>query len=250
MPYALLIDITQCIGCGACVSACQSEHGFPEQPAARLDEKNLTALERYGDVTVRRMCRHCEHPTCVSVCPVGAMYKTPQGPVNYDATKCLGCRYCMLACPFDIPKYEWHNPAPRVRKCTMCYDERTSKGRPTACSEACPTGATKFGDRAELLAEAFSRIQADPKTYVPRVYGDTAAGGTSVLYLSGVPFEKLGFSTKVGTEPLPELTWRVLEKIPDVVVTAGVAFAAIHWITSRRDEVRRFEARQAGNGHS
>lgn len=239
MSYGLLIDITQCVGCGACLSACQTTHGFPEVEAKKLNDKNFTFLEQKGDLFVRRMCQHCDEPACASVCPVGALYKSDAGPVNYDADKCLGCRYCMLACPYDIPKYEWHSNMPRVRKCTMCYDERTSKGQPTACSESCPTGATLFGTREELLTEARKRIAENPDLYVNRIYGVKEAGGAAVFYLSSVPFEKLGFSTKIGDEPLPDKTWNVLSKLPDVVATAGVMFGAIYWITNRRDEVKK-----------
>ncbi len=250
MSYALLIDITQCVGCGECRTACQKSHGFPEIEARNLNEKNFTTLEQYGDTWVRRMCRHCNEPACGSVCPVGALEKTKAGPVNYDASKCLGCRYCMLACPFDIPKYEWSSNNPRVRKCTMCYDERTSKGQPTACSEACPAGATLFGKRDELLAEAHRRISENPDNYVHRIYGEKEIGGMSVLFLSSVPFEKLGFKTEIGSEALPQKTWNVLSKLPDVVVTAGAAFSAIYWITHRREEVKRFEESQRNNNSS
>jgi formate dehydrogenase iron-sulfur subunit len=250
MSYALLIDTTQCVGCGECRRACQTSHGFPDVEAKKLNESNFTYLDQQKDVFVRRMCQHCEQPACASVCPVGALAKTPAGPVNYDADKCLGCRYCMLACPFDVPKYEWHSNMPRVRKCTMCYNERTSKGQPTACSEACPVGATLFGKRDELLAEAWKRLNDSPDKYVRRVYGEKEAGGTSVFYLASVPFEQIGFSTSVGMEPLPERTWQVLSKLPDVVVTAGVMFSAVHWITKRREEVRRFEAAQRSTHES
>ena len=143
----------------------------------------------------------------------------------------------MLACPFDIPKYEWSSNNPRIRKCTMCYDERTSKGQPTACSEACPTGATLFGKRDELLAEAHKRLGENPGKYVPKIYGETELGGTSVFYLSSIPFEKLGFKTTLGKEPLPEKTWNVLSKLPDVVAT-------VYWITHRREAVREQEQKQ------
>jgi formate dehydrogenase iron-sulfur subunit len=247
MSYALLIDTTMCVNCGECQKACQTTHGFPESEVKALHEQNFTFVDIQQDVNVRRMCQHCAEPACASVCPVAALYKTKSGPVNYDADKCLGCRYCMLACPFDIPKYEWKSNMPRVRKCTMCYDERTSKGQPTACSEACPTGATLFGKRDELLAEAWNRIKASPSQYVPKVYGEKDAGGTSIFYLSSVPFEKLGFKTAIGEVPLPQHTWRVLSKIPDIVVTAGALFSAVYWITHRREEVRQYEEAQRNN---
>jgi len=192
MAYGLLIDITQCIGCGACVTACQEINGLPEQAEPKeLDYRNFTVLNQYGEAYVRRLCRHCHEPACASVCPEGALEKMPEGPVNYDESKCIGCRYCLLACPFEIPKYEWHSNNPRVRKCTMCYEQRTSKGETTACSEACPTGATLFGDYDELLAEAHKRLKENPDTYVQHIYGEKEIGGTQVIFLSSIPFEKL-----------------------------------------------------------
>lgn len=222
----------------------------PKWKPKKLNDKNFTFLDQKGDLFVRRMCQHCEKPACASVCSVGALYKSKEGPVNYDADKCLGCRYCMMACPYDVPKYEWHSNMPRVRKCTMCYNERTSKGNPTACSEACPTGATLFGKRDELIAEARKRIAENPDAYVHRIYGVKEAGGASVLYLSSVPFEKLGFSTRIGDESLPDKTWNVLSKLPDIVATAAVGFSAIYWITSRREEVKKAALAANQNGQS
>ncbi|MCB2204006.1 4Fe-4S dicluster domain-containing protein [bacterium] len=289
MSHAILVDLTACVGCGACRDACQQIHKFPENEEACLGAKCFTTLktvenEDVGEVYIRQMCRHCQDPACASVCLVGALEKTKDGAVTWDANKCIGCRYCMLACPFDIPKYEWDSLSPKVRKCTMCYQERhitadmavdkegyvvnkrgervtvdgreiTAEERDTivemttnyddkrasACSVACPAEATIFGDRDELLAEARRRIVDNPDDYVPRVYGQKEVGGTSVFYISGVSFESLGFSTKVGDEALPQKTWNVLEKIPDIVVTAGVALGAVYWITNRRDDVKRYE---------
>ena len=186
------------------------------------------------------MCQHCQEPTCVSVCPVGAFTKTAEGPVLYDENKCIGCRYCMQACPFQVPRYEWTSLKPRVQKCRLC-SERVKAGKQTACAEACPTGATKFGDRDALIREAYERIKAEPGKYVNRIYGLNDVGGTSVLYITSVPFEQLGFKTNLQQTPLPELTWNVLEKIPSVVTVGGVFLSGIYWITSRREEVRRAE---------
>ncbi len=241
MSFGLLIDITACVGCGACQTACQQSHGLPEREIKKLTATNYTYLDEYDGVFVRRMCQHCESPTCVSVCPIGALEKTKAGPVIYDHTKCIGCRYCIMACPFDIPKYEWDNTYPRVHKCTMCYEERTSKGKPTACSEACPTSATLFGEKDTLLQTAFERMNSEPKKYIHKIYGLKDVGGTNVLYLSGIEFEKLGFKTQLGYEPLPERTWNVLSKIPDVVITGGVMLYGIWWITNRRSEVKAYE---------
>jgi formate dehydrogenase iron-sulfur subunit len=200
------------------------------------------------------MCQHCLYPTCVSVCPVGALQKHPEGPVTYDESKCIGCRYCLQACPFQAPRYEWASTYPKVQKCRMCA-HRVTKGLPTACAEVCPTGATKFGERDELIKEACSRIAAEPGKYVNKVYGAEEVGGTSILYLSNVPFEQLGFRTTLQTTPLPQLTANALEKIPGVVSLGGVFLAGIWWITNRRTEVQRLERtledmeRRSPSGH-
>jgi formate dehydrogenase iron-sulfur subunit len=174
------------------------------------------------------------------VCPVGAFEKTAEGPVIYDEAKCIGCRYCMQACPFQVPRYQWGSTYPRIEKCVFCHD-RIARGLPTACSEACPTGATKFGDRDDLIVEAFSRIHSEPTKYIDKVYGQHEVGGTSILYISSVPFEQLGFKTQLETTPLPTHTWNALSKVPGVVSVGGVLLAGIWWITNRRIEVQRYE---------
>jgi formate dehydrogenase iron-sulfur subunit len=240
---ALLFDSTRCIGCGACYNACKEKNKLPATAVNFLRDDlsadTYTVVNRRNNRYVRRMCMHCEEPTCVSVCPVGALAKSPEGPVSYDASKCMGCRYCMQACPFNIPQYEWDNPiTPRVRKCDMCRD-RVAAGLPTACASVCPTGATRFGDREELIAEAQARIRNNPGRYVDHVYGVTEVGGTSVLLLSDVPFDTLGYRTDLLLEPLPQLTWNVLHKLPKIVGVGGVLMSGIWWITKRRDEVQR-----------
>lgn len=237
---AMLIDITLCIGCNSCQAACKQANNLPEGDEQKLSATAYTALEEHDGVFVRRMCQHCESPTCVSVCPVGALEKTPEGPVIYDESKCIGCRYCMQACPFQVPRYQWGSTYPRIQKCVFCHD-RISKGLPTACSEACPTGATKFGDRDELIAEALRRIGAEPTKYVNKIYGQNEVGGTSILYISSIPFEQLGFKTQLQTTALPSLTWNALSKVPGVVSVGGVLLAGIWWITNRRIEVQRYE---------
>ncbi len=186
---------------------------------------------------------NCLDPTCASVCPVGALKKTSLGPVTYDESKCIGCRYCMLACPFGVPKYEWAKALPRVRKCDMCSD-RLIAGLPTACAEACPTGATKFGERDALIAEAEDRLRKNPSQYQPEIYGLTEAGGTSVLLLSSVPFPVFGFRTDLQPSPLPWLTYRVLSKIPGFVGVWGVLLGGMWWITRRRVEVAAAEEKE------
>jgi formate dehydrogenase iron-sulfur subunit len=250
MAKAVLYDSTLCIGCKACEGACAERWGNPydDKIAAqeRLSAQKLTAIETHGERYSRRMCMHCAEPTCVSVCPVGALTKTALGPVVYDADKCMGCRYCMQACPFQVPSYEWNARLPRVRKCDMCYDRQLA-GKPTACTEACPVEATVTGEYADILALARKRMAENPDQYYQRIYGLREAGGTSVLYLSGVPFEQIGLRTRIPNEPIPALTWRALELVPDVVTVGTTLLAGIWWITNRRDEVAKAEAREKGN---
>src|SRR5579885_105763 len=244
MSKGILYDSTLCVGCRLCEGACAERWRlrYKDKVAAeeRLSAHKLTAIETHGERYSRRLCMHCVEPACASVCPVGALQKTSLGPVVYDASKCMGCRYCMLACPFQVPTYEWNQRLPKVRKCDMCYD-RQRAGKPTACSEACPTGATICGEREALVAEARRRMAEKPDQYYPRIYGLREAGGTSVLYLSAVPFEQIGLRTRVPQEPLPALTWRVLHLVPDVVSVGSVLLGGIWWITNRRDEVARKE---------
>ncbi len=247
MAKAILYDATMCIDCKLCEKACAERNHLPYDDKIAAEEKmsshKLTYVETKGDKFMRRLCMNCEDPTCASVCPVGALRKTPEGPVTYDASRCMGCRYCMLACPFEVPKYEWNSLLPRVRKCDMCAD-RIAAGKKTACAEACPTGATAFGERADLVAEARARIAKNPKQYVNHIYGLDEVGGTAVLLLSGVPFAEFGYPTNLPSQPLPMLTYRVLSKIPDLVGLGGVFLGGIWWITHRREEVASAESKE------
>jgi formate dehydrogenase iron-sulfur subunit len=143
----------------------------------------------------------------------------------------------MIGCPFGIPKYEWDKTLPKVQKCIMCFEKRLSEGKPPACTSACPTGATIFGDRDDLLREARHRIDDHPERYVDHIYGATEAGGTSVLYLSGLPFHRLGFNTDLQGSPYPELTWAILNKVPNVVTLGGVLLGGFWWLTKRKNEI-------------
>jgi formate dehydrogenase iron-sulfur subunit len=243
MSAGLLFDATQCIGCEACAEACKQENALPQPIEKATTAYTWTTVTPRAGTYVRSLCMHCLEPTCVSVCPVGALYRTDAGPVAYDAGKCIGCRYCIMACPFDVPKYQWDRAVPVVGKCVMCAG-KVAKGEATACASACPTGATMFGERDALLAEARARIRDNPGTYVDHVYGEQEAGGTSVLMVSGVPFEELGLRTNLPRQPLPLLTWQVLSKVPDFVALAGAFLYGISWITRRREDVAAREARR------
>ncbi len=248
MKAAILTDLTKCIGCGACALACQEINGLPKQEKpVKLCSTAWTVVRHEKGLNIRQQCMHCLEPTCASVCPVAALRKTPEGPVIYDEARCIGCRYCMFACPFGIPKYEWDDPLPKVRKCIMCYEKRVRDGKQPACTSACPTGATKFGDRDALIAEAKSRIAGGPERYVNQIFGLDEAGGTSVLYLSPIPFEQLGFKSTLQHKPYPKLTWEILSKIPSIVTVGGVALAGVYWIVNRRMMMERMRNE---NNHS
>jgi formate dehydrogenase beta subunit len=201
----LLYDTTLCIGCKACVVACADANALPRdtgdsgglyQAPTDLNArtKNIIRLYAEGDRRsfVKNQCMHCVDPACVGACMIGALQKREFGVVTYEADKCIGCRYCQMACPFNVPKFEWAKAAPKIVKCELCK-ERLAEGRQPACTEVCPRQAVIFGTRADLLLEARRRLSEKPGVYVPKIYGETDAGGTQVLYVSHVPFDKLGF---------------------------------------------------------
>jgi formate dehydrogenase iron-sulfur subunit len=241
---AILIDITKCIGCLSCEQACKALHGFPTETEAKLSPTALTIVEDHGDRYVRRMCMNCQEPACASACLVGALKKTSLGPVTYDGSKCIGCRYCIVACPFNVPRYQWSRLVPFVTKCDMCY-ARQVKGQPPACVEACPVQASMVGWRDEILEEAQRRILGDSK-YVRHIYGSEEIGGTSVFYISDVSFEKLGFTAEP-SQPMPVLTASALSDIPTVVIVGGSLLAGLYWITNRRQQVALAEGRASAS---
>lgn len=238
---SILTDVTLCTGCEACVEGCKKEHNLgkdvPRRWKLRIDDLSSTRYTTIdhpgGNHHVRRQCRHCIEPACVSACLVGALQQTPEGAVVYDADRCMGCRYCMTACPYGIPRYDWQAAVPYVRKCNLC-DQRLVKGGIPACVEACPEKATIFGTREELLAEAHRRIEQNPGRYQGRVYGETEIGGTSVIYISDIPLDFLGFKPDLGATPLPELSWAALSKVPPLVAGMGGLMVGVWWMVGRR----------------
>lgn len=246
MAKAILYDSTICIGCRQCEEACAAgkKLAYNEKIAAeeRLSERKLTTIRTFGERFSRKLCMHCQEPSCASVCPVGALEKTKLGPVVYHEDRCMGCRYCMVACPFQVPVYEWNSRLPRMRKCDLCVDKLTAGGV-TRCSEICPVNATITGERDAMVAEARKRLAEKPSDYYPAIYGVNEAGGTSVFILSAVPFGQIGYNTEIPKSSMPQLTWNVLQHIPQVVVVGTVLMGGIYWITSRRDDVAREEGR-------
>jgi formate dehydrogenase iron-sulfur subunit len=245
---AILTDVTRCIGCDQCVAACKetnetgTDQMWPWQ--RRIDSLSATrwttVLRRPGGRYVRQQCRHCLEPACVSACPVGALTQTPEGAVVYNTTICMGCRYCMMACPYGIPRYEWSDSVPYVRKCVLCHDKiQSGELTEPACTAACPTEATIYGPRQALLEEAHRRIRDNPDRYIPKVWGEHEVGGSSVLYLSDIDLGFLGLKPDMGDEPLPPLTVPAMTAVPPVFATVGVVMGGIYWIIERRMRLER-----------
>ena len=217
----ILIDVTRCTGCERCVSACvKSNDSEPLRAAAdRSAARDGLSADRLCSVVpvaegrfAKKSCLHCLEPSCVSACLVGALEKTADGPVIYDPAMCIGCRYCMLACPFHIPRYEWDEVTPAVVKCDMCQD-RLAEGKQPACVEACPEEALLFGDRDQLIETARARIAEHPDAYIDHVWGETEFGGTSVMYISDVDLGALEWPAP-DASGIPQITEPMIAATP------------------------------------
>jgi formate dehydrogenase iron-sulfur subunit len=269
MSKGVLYDGTRCIGCRACSVACKSWNRKPDdleekvsveggiEGKATLSAKTFTYM-RYREVGdgdnlkwafCKIQCMHCEHPACETACIVGALKKNEEtGAVTYDRGACIGCRYCMVACPFGIPTYEWEKPSPWIRKCTFCADRQTgNENEPAgtlhpACVTACPTGALEFGDREELIEEAYRRMEAAPDRYYkdgegnPHIYGEKEAGGTAWMYISSVSPEELDLP-KVTNESVPRNARKAMSTLPYYALGVIGLAAGIYWVTKRRQKV-------------
>lgn len=258
----LLYDATLCIGCKACVVACHDANDLPPDYGDRQDTlydapvdlsprtKNVIKLYAEGEERsfMKMQCMHCVDPACTSACMLGALKKREFGIVSYDPSLCVGCRYCEVACPFNVPKFEWAKAAPKIVKCELCR-HRLAVGQEPACTEVCPRKAVIFGKRSDLLQEAKRRLAAEPDKYVPKIYGETDGGGTQVLYLSHVPFEKLGLPP-LGDQPAPAL----VQSIQHTVYRGFVAPAALYavlgvvMLRNRRHASAGREEDQRGEG--
>ncbi len=244
--WGILTDITKCIGCESCVAACKEINKTGKDRPWRWQQnidslsatRWTTIIKKPGHHFVRQQCRHCVSPACVSVCPVGALQKTVEGPVIYDVSRCIGCRYCMMSCPFGIPRYTWDTPTPSVSKCVMCYEKiKSGEIQQPACTKACPTHATIFGDREALIAEAHDRIRKDPGKYIDRVWGEHEVGGTSVLYVSDINLDFLSWDKDLPKDALPGMVFNVLEKVPKIFLGMGAFMYGFYWIIERRERL-------------
>jgi len=244
----VLIDSTRCIGCRTCEQACAEANDLPvpdiSDESVREVERDTSetqfAVVNYyqtekGEISVKKQCMHCNQPACASACLTKAMLKTPEGPVIWREDKCMGCRFCMISCPFDIPKFEYNSAVPRIRKCNMCW-ARLQNGEKPACVENCPQEALTFGTREELLDEARKRIYEAPDDYVHHIYGEHEAGGTGVLYLAAAPFSELGFKTDLQTEAYPELTTGFLYSVPIVLTLWPAMLLGLSNASKNRNE--------------
>lgn len=261
--FGVLHDTTLCVGCRRCEQACNEVNDLPAPEAPfddlsvldenrRTTDKTYTVVNRYIDGSEGKppafrkiQCNHCKEPACASACFVGAFKKTAEGAVVYDPSVCVGCRYCMIACPFDIPAYEYNESlTPRIMKCTMCHP-RLLEGKLPGCVEACPQEALSFGKREDLIAIARERIRKYPDRYIDHVYGQTEVGGTNWLYITGAPFERLGFRTDLGVTPAPELTSGALSLVPIVVGVWPALLGGIYLVSQRKERIAAREKSDA-----
>ncbi len=248
--YGMLYDATRCIGCKSCMVACKKANGLPPEldkdgiydEPMDLSAKTKTIIKLYkqdnNSSFVKRQCMHCVDPACVSACPVVAMTKDDKtGIVYWRANRCIGCRYCMVACPFEIPKFEWDKPFPKIVKCDMCWDSYLKYKGTTACADVCPTGAVVFGYRNELLEEARRRIKREPNRYSHHIYGEKEAGGTGVLYLTGpqVSFEKLGLPS-ISAESPAEYSETIHHGIYRTLVPPFLTVGALYFLLKRHNK--------------
>jgi formate dehydrogenase iron-sulfur subunit len=244
----VLVDTTRCIGCRSCERACSIAHDLPvpdiEHDGAFADVRDTsdhqwTVVNRFntskGEVFVKKQCMHCWQPACAAACLTNAMYKTRSGPVIWRGGKCIGCRFCMVSCPFDIPKFEYNTWNPKIQKCSMCA-ERLERGQKPACVEACPTDALMFGSKRQLMGLARVRIYNHPDHYVHKIYGEYEVGGTGWLYLSAVPFEEIGFRNDLGTTPYPEYTRPFLYAVPLALFGLPALLFGLSQLTNNDDE--------------
>lgn len=259
----VLVDLTKCVGCRTCEAACNKEQGLPppDKPfddlsvfdehrhgglKRRTTEKSYTVVNRYdtegGPVYRKFQCNHCNEPACLTSCFVNAYTKTEEGAVIYDPSVCVGCRTCMVACPFYVPAYSYSSPInPVVKKCIMCYDTRLKFGKPPACVEACPQEAMIFGKRSDLIKMGHEKIKFQPEKYVDHIYGEKEVGGTAWMYLSGVPFEQVGFDTHLGTQPILSYVKDFLAIVPMVLCIWPALFTGFHLLATRKEAKKSTE---------
>ncbi|MDY0389634.1 4Fe-4S dicluster domain-containing protein [Desulfobulbus oligotrophicus] len=258
----VLVDLSRCVGCRSCEAACNKEQNLPapEKPfndfsvfdelshgqKRRTDETRYTVVNRHDIPGLNHplfrkiQCNHCLEPACLTSCFVNAYTKTPEGAVIYDASVCVGCRTCMIACPFNIPAFRYSSAFdPKIMKCIFCHDTRLVKGLPPACVEACPQEVMTFGRRTDILEMGRQRIRENPAAYVDHIYGEHEAGGTAWMYLSPVPFEQVEFNTAVPKEPILNYVKDFLSIVPMVLTIWPALFTGIHLLATKKEKMEQ-----------
>ena len=257
----VLHDTTLCIGCRRCEMGCNEVNNLP-QPEKPLDDLTVldktrrtsayewTVVNKYKPVKLgkevfrKSQCMHCKEPACASACFVRAFTKNPDGSVTYDSSLCVGCRYCMIACPFNIPAYTYEKVlSPVVQKCTFCHP-RLQEGKLPGCVQNCPTGALLFGKREDLIKIARERIRKNPQRYQDHIYGEHEMGGTSWMVISGAPFAEVGLNEGLGDKAAAEYTSGILGAVPMVVGIWPILLGGAYAITKRKEQIAAEE--QAG----
>jgi len=266
--FGVLVDLTVCIGCRKCEWACNDVNKLPNKPITEFEDKSVfekkrrthaesfTIVNRYENpgnpekpIYVKKQCMHCNEPACASVCPVRAFNKAPEGAVIYNPSICFGCRYCMAACPFNIPAYQYDDAfTPEVTKCNFCFDRIRKAGGVPGCVQICPVEALIFGKRSKLIDLAHAKIMNNPGRYVNHVYGEHEVGGTSWMYLSPIPFEKIGFRTDLGTTPIPQYGRGFLATVSVVSATLPVLLLGLYRFNKRREELAKAEIQDKKEG--
>jgi len=259
----VLVDLTRCVGCRTCEAACNREQELPapDEPfddksvfkeKRRPTEKAYTVVNRYdtnspkGPVYRKIQCNHCNEPACLSSCFVNAYTKTSEGAVIYNSKVCVGCRNCLIACPFNVPGYSYSSAFnPVVKKCIFCYDTRLKYGKPPACVEVCPQEVLTFGHRNDLLRIGRERIKEKPERYVDHIFGEKEVGGTSWLYLAGVDFDKVGFDTTMSNDPILSNVKDFLGIVPMVLTIWPALFTGFHLLATKNKDHADHD-----NGHS
>lgn len=233
--YGFLMDASRCIDCRACMVACSVENNVPMQHT-RIWMKDTGVVGQFPNLqrhTIPYHCMHCLDPSCVSACTVGALQKNEDGIITYDNERCIGCRYCMYACPFEIPNFEWEQRMALIVKCDLCVSQLEEGGQP-ACSATCPTGAIRFGSREEMLELARERIKNNPQRYINHIYGEHENGGTCTFYISPVPFEDLGLPTTTLTESPAYFNRLVTHGTPAVAAGVAIGMTGVYMAIQRQ----------------
>ena len=234
--YGFLIDASRCIDCRACLVACSVENTV-SMNNTRIWIKDTGVIGQFPDLqrfTAPYHCMHCIDPSCVSACTVGALQRNKDGIITYDDDRCIGCRYCMYACPFEIPNFEWEKRLSLIEKCDLCVTRLEEGQQQPACAATCPTQAIQFGRREEMLSLAHERIRNEPDRFINHVYGEFENGGTSTFYISPVPFEQLGLPTTDLTQSPAHFNRLVTHGTPAVAASVAIGMTGIYLAIQRQ----------------